>query len=140
MAEIKSMQAIREKYGRVTPQRSQDYERGVKAPRRDWSGATLSATQAYTEGVQAAIQRGAFAEGVRAAGSEKWQGRAATVGVQRWGPGVRAGVSAYEEGFAPYRQVIESTALPEKFPRGDPRNYERVKAIGEALRRKATEG
>lgn len=140
MAEVKSMQRIREKYARVTPQRSQDYEYGVKNPRRDWASATTEADDAYREGVQAAIQRNAFSEGVRAAGSEKWQGRAATVGVQRWGPGVQAGVSAYEEGFAPYRQVIESTTLPERFPKGDPRNYERVRAIGEALRRRATEG
>jgi len=137
MAEIKDLAAIRDKYARVTPQRAEDYANGIAAPKRDWAEATAAAEAAYTAGVQAAITRKAFGKGVRVAGTARWAGRAGTVGVERWGPGVMAGVDNYERGFAPYREVIQGVKLPPKYPKGDPRNYERVKAIGEALRKKA---
>lgn len=140
MTEILSLTAIRDKYARVTPQRGEDYAAGIAAPKRDWADETAGADAAYKAGVQAAIQRGAFPKGVRAAGTAKWQSKSATIGVERWGPGVLAGVDAYERGFAPYRETIESVRLPARFPTGDPRNYERVKALGEALRKKKVGG
>jgi len=140
MAEVKSLEAIRAKYARVTPQRAEDYAAGVAAPKRDWADATKGAEKAYVAGVQAAIQRNAFSKGVDAAGTARWQNRAGTVGVERWGPGVLAGVDAYERGFAPYREAIQAVRLPARFPAGDPRNYERVKAIGDALRKKKLAG
>ena len=42
----------------------------------------------------------------------------------------------FEKGFAPYADVIRATALPPRFPKGDPRNYTRVQVIGTALRAK----
>ncbi len=135
MAAIKSIVAIREKYARVTPGRTEDYAAGVASPRKDWATVTGAAEPAYKAGVQAAMTRGAFGKGVAEAGTAKWQGRALTVGVERWGPGVLAAVDAYERGFAPYRDVIERLRLPPRYPVGDARNYERVKAIGDALRR-----
>ena len=136
MAEIKAMASIREKYARVTPMRAEDYSNGVLAPRRDWADAAAGGDAAYKAGVQAAIARGAFVKGIRKAGTATWQAKASTLGAERWGPGVLAGVSAYESGFAPYREEIEKVKLPARYPTGDPRNYERVKAIGDALRRK----
>lgn len=135
MAAIKSVAAIRDKYARVTPQRTEDYRLGVGTPRVDWAMATKGAESAYQEGVTSAIARKAFGKGVEKAGTAKWQGRATTVGVDRWGPGVVAGVDAYERGFSPFREVIEKTSLPPRYPSGDPRNYARVQAIGEALRK-----
>jgi len=135
MAGIKTTAQIREKYARVTPGRAEDYASGVAAPRKDWAKVTAAAEPAYTAGVTAAITRKAFGKGVTQAGTAKWQGRSLTVGVERWGPGVLAAVDAYERGFAPYRDVIEKTILPVRYPVGDPRNYARVQAIGEALRK-----
>jgi len=39
----------------------------------------------------------------------------------------------YEQGWAPYREIIERIKLPERFAKGDPRNWERSKALGMAL-------
>jgi len=136
MADIKALERIREKWARVTPQRAEDYAAGVSAPRKDWAKVTSAAEASYTAGVQDAIARKAFSRGVLAAGTATWQSRAASVGVDRWGPGIQAGVANYEKGFAPYREVIQSVTLPPAYPRGDPRNYARVQAIGEALRKK----
>lgn len=138
MAEIKSLSAIRDKYARVTPMRAEDYAEGVLNPRRDWASAALGGNAAWKAGVQAAITRDAFARGVRETGTPHWQEKAATLGAERWGPGVLAGVDAYERGFGPYHEVIMATKLPARYPVGDPRNYERVKAIGTALRKKKT--
>lgn len=136
MAEIKSLASIRDKYARVTPQRQEDYAAGVLAPRRDWADAASGGNAAWKAGLQSAITRDAFVKGVRKTGTAHWQSKAATLGAERWGPGVLAGVDAYEAGFGPYRETIEATKLPARYPTGDPRNYERVKAIGEALRKK----
>ena len=140
MPAVKTIAAIRDKYARVTPGRAEDYATGVAAPRVDWANATAAAEPAYSAGVTAAIQRKAFGAGVKRVGTARWASRAETVGAERWGPGIMAGVDAYERGFAPYREVIEKTTLPPKYPRGDPRNYERVRVLGEALRKKAAGG
>ena len=138
MAEVKSLAQIREKYARVTPGRAEDYAAGVAAPRKDWAKVTALAEGAYKAGVTSAMARNAFGKGVTQAGTAKWQGRSLTVGAERWGPGVTAAVDAYERGFAPYRGVIEKLSLPARFPTGDARNYARVQAIGEALRKAKT--
>ena len=140
MAKVKDLTAIREKYARVTPQRSEDYRLGVTTPREDWAGATLAAEKSYELGVAGAVARKAFGKGVTKAGTGKWQDKARTIGAERWGPGVSAGVAAYETGFAPYRAEIEKTTMPPRYPTGDPRNLERVKAIDIALRKRKEAG
>lgn len=129
-----------EKWARVTPQRTQDFEEGVRNPRRSWEEATSDSEDRWKTGVQQASQRGSFGKGVKAAGNEKWQRKTEELGTQRFGQGVQAAQDDYQKGFEPFAQVIESTKLPPRFPKGDPRNLDRVKAINEALRRKKTGG
>lgn len=129
-----------EKWGRVTPQRTDDYLQGVQNPRTSWQQATTAAEANYATGVQQAITEKRFGKGVQKAGDAKWQQNATTKGGQRFGPGVQAGVSNYQTGFQPYQQVIDSTTLPPRFPKGDPRNLARVTAIATALRNKKVKG
>lgn len=133
MPAIKSIGDIAEKWARVTPARSEDYKSGIESPKKDWEERTKAAEGAYKAGVTKAAAEGRFGRGVDRAGTEKWKARSLAVGVDRWGPGVSIAGPAYEKGFGPYRDVIERTTLPPRGPKGDPRNYERVKAIGEAL-------
>lgn len=133
MAEIRSLSEIAEKWARVTPSRSRDFEAGVKKPRRSWEQETAAAEERYGEGVQKAISEGRFGKGVADAGDAKWKRKVEDVGVQRWGPGVRAGAQDMQKGFARSHAVIEGVQLPPRFPAGDPRNFDRVRAIGEAL-------
>ena len=44
------------------------------------------------------------------------------------------------KGFQPYADTIRSTTLPPRFPKGDPRNLERTKAIATALFNKKQSG
>jgi len=136
MATIRSASKIAEKWARVTPQRAQDYEEGVNNPKKDWATNTKAAESNYEQGIQQSIRDKRFGRGVSKAGTEKWKEGATTKGVQRFGPGVAMAQGAYEEGFAPYREVIEKLSLPKRYPKGDPRNFERVKAVGTALHNK----
>ena len=133
MPKIKSAAEIAEKYGRVTPARSADYEAGVKNPTKDWEANTKASAASFAQGVQEAVSRGAFEKGVAAAGNAKWSRKATTVGVGRWGTGIQAGKQDFAAGFEPFRNVIESTALPPRFPKGSPQNLDRVRVLATAL-------
>lgn len=133
MPQIKSMSQSSDKWVRRAGAASTDYSKGVASPRRSWQESTLEAKEAQEAGVQQAIANDSFSKGVQRAGNAKWQRKAQTVGAQRFGPGVAAAKADYEAGFAPYAGVISGITLPPRGPKGDPRNYERSKIIGDAL-------
>ena len=133
MAEIKSLSEIREKWTRVTPQRTRDYELGIDNPRRDWAESTEDATDRWKSGIDNAAQKGLFAKGVSQAGTKKWQENAKKKGPGRFAEGVYIAGPDYEKGFAPYREAISRVDLGPRFPRRDPRNIERVKKVVDAL-------
>ncbi|MBA7474186.1 hypothetical protein ES707_09534 [subsurface metagenome] len=133
MAEIKSLSAIREKWARVTPMRQEDYKLGVEHPKRDWAEETEAAENNYKLGVDAAHAKGLFVKGVREAGSQKWRKGALEKGPGRFAEGVMIAAPDYEKGFARFHSAIERTDLGPRFPRRDPRNLGRVKAVVDAL-------
>ncbi len=133
MADIKALDKIARKWTEVTPQRANEYAEGRRNTRRSWQHAPEDAADSYAEGVQEAISNGSFARGVGEAGDGKWRDGALNKGVRRWPEGVRLGGDAYRTGFAPFHSVIQGVTLPPRGPKGDPRNYDRVRAIGEAL-------
>jgi len=138
MAEIKSISRIGEKWTRVTPQRTEDYTLGVKSPRRDWEKSAVAAKETHKAAMTAAAATDAYGKGVAAAGSGKWQARALQKGPGRFAEGVMVGGDDYAKGFAPYRDAIEATVLPPRFPKRDPRNIQRVSVIATALGKKKT--
>lgn len=133
------MPAIRQGGGKRWAERAQvatgDFQAGVAQPRRDWAQATAAAAGAQAAGVQAAIQAKRFEKGVAKAGSAKWAAKTGGKGAQRYAQGVQDAVADYEQAVAPYQQVIASTTLPPRGAKGDPKNYERVRVMGEALRK-----
>ncbi|MBA7570071.1 hypothetical protein ES708_11816 [subsurface metagenome] len=133
MAEIKSLGAIREKWARVTPLRTEDYKLGIEHPKRDWEEETAAAEDNYKMGVDAAHIKGLFVKGVREAGSQKWRRGALTKGPTRFAEGVMIAAPDFEKGFARYHAAIERVDLGPRFPRRDPRNLGRVKAVVDAM-------
>ena len=113
-----------------------DYEDGIKNPKKDWATEAKNAEARYEDGVRAAIAEKRFGKGVAEAGTEKWQKKAVEVGVARWAPGVAAAADDYKAGMSKVLEAIESVTLPPRYAAGDPRNYERVKAIGQAIHEK----
>lgn len=140
MAKVKSIGDIVEKWGRVTPQRTDDYAKGIQNPKEDWATATKASEPIYKTAVVQAANEGRFGKGVSSAGTQKWRDKTLTKGTVRWGPGVQDAQGDYEKGFAPFRDTIERTSLPQRFPKGDPRNIERVKVVASALHKKKVGG
>jgi len=54
-------------------------------------------------------------------------------GPARFAEGVYIAQPDYEKGFAPYREAIAAADLGPRYPKRDPRNLNRVKAIVDAL-------
>ena len=136
MAEIKSIQAIQDKWGRVTPQRTEDYTLGIKNPKRDWAQSAAAAKESHKAAMVAAGAADSYAKGVTKAGTAKWQDKASRKGPGRFAEGVVIAAPDYGAGFAPYADTIKATTLAPRFPRGDLRNLERVRQISQALRKK----
>ena len=133
MAEIKSLSAVREKWARVTPMRTEDYKLGISNPKRDWADETEAAKGNWKMGIDQAHTKDLFAKGVARAGTGKWRENALKKGPGRFAEGVMLAESDYEKGFAPYHAAIERADLGPRFPRRDPRNLNRVKAGVDAL-------
>jgi hypothetical protein len=129
MAEIKSIQAIQDKWGRVTPQRTEDYTLGIKNPKRDWAQSSAASKESHKSAMVASAANDSYAKGVTKAGTARWQDRSARKGPGRFAEGVIIAAPDYGAGFAPYAETIKATALAPRFPRGDLRNLERVKQI-----------
>ena len=138
MAEIKSIQSIQEKWGRVTPGRSEDYVIGIKSPKRDWAKAASDAKESHKAAMIAAGQNDSYGKGINKAGTAKWQDKAIRKGPSRFAEGVSLAAPDYGTAFAPFADTIKGTTLPPRFPKGDVRNVERVKVISQALRKKKT--
>lgn len=134
MANIKPLNDIAEKFTRVTPQRTEDYEKGVKNTTKDWAQNTSAAESAHEAGIQEAIKDKRFKKGVQKAGTEKWRAKSATKGVQNFGTGVQLAGEDYRQGFEPYAQAIQGLTLPPRYAKGDPRNLDRVKLVAQKLR------
>lgn len=132
MAKIR--QGAADKWSRRASVATEDYQTGVDNPRTDWKTATMAAAKNQEAGVMEAIKNKSFEKGVAQAGSEKWKQGALIKGSQRFAQGVQDSQGAYEQGVAPYLRVIEQTSLPPRYPKGDPRNLQRVTAIASALR------
>jgi len=136
MAGIKSLDQTSAKWKRVTSGAGTEYEEGVKNPRADWATQTMNAEKAYEAGIQNAIANKSFGKGVRTAGTNKWQSNAIAKGPARFQSGVALAQDNYQKGFQPYHDVISNTKLPERGPRGDSRNIQRVAVMADALHKK----
>ena len=136
--EVKSAAKIAEKWARVTPERTLDYEEGVRNPLKDWAKETADAESRYEAGIKSAIQRKAFSKGVLKAGTAKQKSKTIIKGIPRWAEGVRGAESDMKSGMEPVVEVLKNLTLPPRFETGDPRNIERVKVIQQALHKMKT--
>ena len=135
---VKSASAIAEKWARVTSERTQDYEDGVKNPIRDWEKETIDAKERYEAGIKASIARDAFSKGVKKAGTAKQKAKSITKGIPRWAEGVRGAQNDMQSGMEPVVKILEGLTLPPRFATGDPRNIKRVEAVQQALHKLKT--
>ena len=84
--------------------------------------------------------RKAFGKGVKKCGTARQQSKTILKGIDRWQDGIQKAGPDMETAMGPVVAVLEATKLPERYPTGDPRNYDRVKAVGTALRKAKEDG
>src|SRR5574340_136992 len=99
--QIKSTEAVAAKFAKRAQAAGPDYTEGVKSPKRDQAQAAIDAKGNWAAAVTEAAGRDAFAKGVAAAGTEKWQRKASTIGSQRYPQGVAAAQPDFAKGVAP---------------------------------------
>ena len=133
MVAIRSIDEIALKWSTVTPQRAEQYRKGIENPIGDWRTSTLAANDNWKVGVTEAVAADRFKTGVEAVDNNKWQTQTLLKGVSRWGVGVQLATDAYRKGFAPFRNALAALTLPPRFARRDPRNLDRVKAVVDVM-------
>lgn len=129
-----------DKWNRRTAAATPDYRAGVDSSPNNWEANTVAAAASHKAGTEQALRENRFEKGVKKSGGAYYKQRAMTIGADRFASGVEAGKGNYEEGVKPFLDTIAATTLPPRGPKGDPRNYERVKVMGEALRKKKITG
>ena len=110
------------------------YSKGVANAGGAWASNTAAAADTWQQGVTQAAANGRDAAGVNQTSQNKYQTRASGVGAQRYPQGVAAAGPAYQTAVQPYLNTIANLTLPPRQPKGSPANYQRVQAVGNALR------
>lgn len=133
MHPIKPIEQSADKWVRRASVAAPDYTAGIENPTEPWAQAAQKAEGNYKAGVTAAVAAGRFGKGVKEAGEERWRSNALRKGPGRYTEGVSIAKSDWQAGFAPYQSAIAALTLPDRGPRRDPKNLERVRAITTAL-------
>ncbi len=130
---VKSLQVAQQKYTTRAGAAQTDYTNAVAAtPPGVWEAATIAAATNFSQGVQAAVAAGRFQSGVTGKGP-KWARKVAAVGGSRYAQGVSAAGPDYAAGFQRFHDALQAATLSPKGPRGDARNYDRAKMVGDLL-------
>ena len=131
--EVPDIASVASKWLQRAQQSSAYYAEGTRGKGGLWEANARAAADTYAQGVQAAIGMGSFERGIATAGATAYDRGVAQKGTQRWAPGVAAGQDKYSSKMSAVLGVISGVTLPPRGPRGDAGNYERVRAVGEAL-------
>ena len=117
-----------------------DYAKGLVGSGSTWQQHTAAASDSWGAGVQAAISAGRFVKGVNSAGGAKFEAAATGKGAQRYPQGVAMAGPNWQAATGPYLDTLASLSLPPRRPKGDPANWQRAQAVGDALRKKKVGG
>jgi len=131
---VKSAAASAQKFVTNAQAAGPAYTSGVQGAGDKWATNTAASAQAWQQGVAQAASDGRFAAGVDPASKAKYQTRASTVGAQRYPQGVAGSAQAWQTNTTPYLNTIANLTLPARQPKGSAANYQRVMAVGNALR------
>lgn len=137
--DVKSIADSQQKFSTRAAAAAPDYGKGVANAGNKWIAGAAASEDAWASGTQEAITNKRFGAGVRKAGASKYQDRAAKLGPDRYRSGVNEGASEWGKNFAPHAQALSSLELPTKGMRGSEQNYNRSRAVGQALRAKKLE-
>lgn len=133
---VKDVTASAQKFVQRAQAAGPAYTAGVQNAGGKWASNTKASAQTYALGVQEAVANGRYASGINQQAQTKYQTRASGVGAQRYPQGVAGAQDAWATNTQPYLQTIANLNLPARQPKGSAANYQRVQAVGDALRAK----
>lgn len=131
---VKDVGSIAKKFVQRAGAAVNDYTEGVRGAGQEWEQNTRASGDNWAAGTQQAIADKRFEKGVAEAGAAKFTARASSLGAQRYPTGVGASEGEFAKGVAPFLQVIASTDLPPRRPKGDPANMQRANVLAQRLR------
>lgn len=94
---VKSAGDISSKQIRRSVAAAGDYAEGVRNPEVSWKEATVRSDAKRKAAVAKAEAEGKWLKRVQQTSNEEWQNKAATVGAERYGPGVQANADKIEK-------------------------------------------
>lgn len=110
-----------------------DYKRGVQAPRRPQAATAIAAAGRWRTAVSSDAAMARFTSGLNRSGDAGWTAGAMGKGATHYADGVRAGQNKFTTNVTPFLQAIAGVTLPDKGIRGSSANYARVQAVGDTL-------
>lgn len=137
--DVRSIQESQQKFSTRAAAAAPDYGRGVANAGGKWMAGAQASEDAWAAGTQDAVANRRFGAGVRKAGAQKYQERAAKLGPDRYRTGVAEGAGEWGKNFGPHAAVLQSLEPGPKGMRGSEQNYQRSRAVGAALRAKKLE-
>jgi len=133
MVNVKDLNSSADKLERRGQQAQGDFESGVEnTTDSEQQEATLNSTQAWEQGIQDALNNGSFESGVRNT-SKSWQEQTLENGARRFAEGVGNAGDTWQDSFEEFANELESLSLQPRGARGSTANFERSRAVGEAL-------
>jgi len=133
MVNVKDLNSSADKLERRGQQAQQDFTAGVESTTdSEQQEATLNSTDAWEQGIQDALNNGSFEDGVRNT-SKSWQAQTLENGARRFAEGVGNAGDTWQDAFEPFANELESLSLQPRGARGSTANFERSRAVGEAL-------
>jgi len=140
MVKIKSVTEIADKWADVTPGRASYYEAEVKGAGGAWKDGAQGGQAAFEAAMRDPKVLARRLSNIDDAAAGKYQRVAGTLGPARFREGIPAAKGDYSTEFGPYQGIIAGWVPPKRGPRGDPKNYDIVKSIGDALHKKRVGG
>jgi len=133
MVDVPSTSDAGSKYSRRAAQAGGDYTSGVESSSdQEQEQATLNAEGRWEQGIQESIQEGSWSRGVSES-PKSWQENALELGPARYTSGVQQAEGTYAQSVEPFFNTLENLTLSARGPRGSPENFDRSRAVGQAL-------
>lgn len=135
---MKTAQEVSNKFVQRASAASGDYVEGARSTEKNWQQATAAAAEVHKAATMEALNRGAFAKGVQAAGNAAWQQGIETKGSTRYAEGVSTSASKYAENSARFDAARQAAKGMPRQVKGSPANLQRTAAVVAALRKVKT--
>jgi hypothetical protein len=113
---------------------SLDYKQGAERTTKDQAQAAIAGKDNYVKGLQESFTRGAYEKGLTKSGKSGWLKGVTEKGANRFAEGVSAGADKYATNSGKYDNARNAASSMPRGPKGSELNYNRAKAVGQALR------